>query len=93
LRGVPRAARGAGIADALRIADAAAAAPALAAGALRDRLELRARFASRDDEGSCLPRPGPFVGRERLPDGHSVWAVKGFGLEAPVRVVERGGGR
>jgi uncharacterized protein (UPF0276 family) len=93
LRGAPRASRGSGIADALRIATAAAAAPHLAAGALRDRLELRARFASREDEGSCAPRPGPFLGRERLPDGHTVWAVKGFGLEAPVRVVERGGGR
>jgi uncharacterized protein (UPF0276 family) len=93
LRGVPRAQRAAGIVDALRIADAAAAAPELASGARRDRLELRARFASRGGEGACAPRPGPFLGRERLPDGRSVWAVKGFGLEAPVRVIERGGGR
>jgi len=93
LQGTPRAPRAAGVVDALRIADAAAAAPDLASGARRDRLELRARFASRGGAGSCAPRPGPFVGRERLPDGRSVWAVKGFGLEAPVRVIERGGGR
>jgi len=93
LQGSPRAARSAGIVDALRIADAAAATPALASAALRDRLELRARFASGGEPRSCVPRPGPFVGRERLPDGRSVWAFKGFGLEARVRVVERGGGR
>jgi uncharacterized protein len=93
LTGAPRAPRAAGIADAVRIADAAAAAPGLASGARRDRLELRARFASRGREGSWVPRPGPFVGRERLPDGRSVWAIKGFGLEAPVRVIERGGAR
>jgi hypothetical protein len=93
LQGAPRASRAAGIVDALRIADAAASAPGLASGARRDRLELRARFAARGEEGSCAPRPGPFVGRERLPDGRSVWAVKGFGLEAPVRVIERGGER
>jgi uncharacterized protein (UPF0276 family) len=93
LTGAPRAPRAAGIADALRIADAAAAAPGLASGARRDRLELRARFAARGGEGAWAPRPGPFVGRERLPEGRSVWAVKGFGLEAPVRVIERGGAR
>ena len=93
LTGAPRAPRAAGVVDALRIADAAAAAPGLASGARRDRLELRARFSGRGTEGSCGPRPGPFIGRERLPDGRSVWAVKGFGLEARVRVVERGGGR
>jgi hypothetical protein len=92
LRCAPRALRAAGIVDALRIADAAAAAPLFAAGAVRDRLELRARFAS-GGAGGCAPRPGPFVGRERLPDGTSVWAFKGPGLEAPVRVLERGGGR
>jgi uncharacterized protein len=93
LQCAPRAATAAGIVDALRIADAAAAAPALASGALRDRLELRARFAAGRADGGCTPRPGPFLGRERLPDGRTVWALKGFGLEAPVRVVERGGGR
>jgi len=93
LKGAPRAPRAAGVVDALRIADAAAATPDLASGARRDRLELRARFAAGGKEGACAPRPGPFVGRESLPDGHSVWAVKGFGLEAPVRVIERGGGR
>jgi hypothetical protein len=80
----------AGIVDALRIADAAAADPELASPARRDRLELRSRFARRRRE-RCAPRRGPFVGRERLPDGTSVWAFKGIGWEAPVRLVERGG--
>jgi uncharacterized protein (UPF0276 family) len=86
----PRATRAAGIADALRIADVAAADPALAPLALVDRLELRSRFRQGDP---CAPRRGPFIGRERMPDGRSVWALKGPGLEAPVRLIERGGGR
>jgi hypothetical protein len=88
----PRAARAAGIVDALRIADAAAAHPELAPMAVRDRLELRSRFRSQSPE-RCAARRGPFVGGERLPDGRRVWALKGFGLEAPVRLIERGGGR
>lgn len=87
----PRAPRAAGILDALRIAESAAAVPALAAAARRDRLELRARFASPRAGASCAPRQGPFVGRERLPGGATVWAVKGPGAEASVRVIERGG--
>jgi hypothetical protein len=89
----PRARRGAGIADALRIADEAARLPELASAALRDRLELRSRFALQDGGASCAPRRGPFLGRERLPDGRSVWAFKGPGNEAPVRVMEMGGRR
>jgi hypothetical protein len=87
----PRAPRSAGIVDALRIADAAGADPELASRGRRDRLELRSRFARRGSGGSCAPRRGPFVGRERLPDGRSVWAVKGVGAEASVRLIERGG--
>jgi uncharacterized protein (UPF0276 family) len=87
----PRAPRSAGIVDALRIADAAAREPALAALARRDRLELRARFAAEADGGSCAPRRGPFVGREQLPDGRRLWALKGLGAQAPVRMIERGG--
>jgi uncharacterized protein len=90
VRDAPRASRSAGIVDALRIADAAAADPALAPLALRDRLELRSRFAT---GRTCAPRRGPFLGRERMPDGRSLWAFKGPGLGAPVRLVERGGGR
>jgi uncharacterized protein (UPF0276 family) len=93
VQGLPRARHAAGVADAMRIAGAAAEDPDLATHALRDRLELRARFSSRGTAGPCRPRAGPFVGRERLPDGRSVWALKGPGLEAPVRVIERGGGR
>jgi hypothetical protein len=89
----PRAIRGAGIADALRIADLAASDPELAPAALRDRIELRSRFVRRAGNGACAPRRGPFLGRERLPDGRSVWALKGPGLEAPVRLIEQGGGR
>jgi uncharacterized protein len=89
----PRAIRGAGIADALRIADAAASDPELAPAALRDRIELRSRFVRREGSGVCAPRRGPFLGRERLPDGRNVWALKGPGLEAPVRLIEQGGGR
>jgi uncharacterized protein len=90
LREAPRAPRAAGIADALRIADAAAADPELAPHALRDRLELRSRFAPGDAGG---PRRGPFLGREKMPGGGSVWAFKGLGSEAAVRLIERGGRR
>jgi uncharacterized protein (UPF0276 family) len=89
----PRAPRGNGIADALRIVDAAAAEPTLAAAALRDRLELRSRFARQGPRGECGARRSPFVGRERLPDGRSIWALKGPGPEAPVRLLEWGGER
>src|SRR5260221_6951733 len=59
LEGAPRATRGTGIADARRIADAAARDPDLAPAALRDRLELRSRFAPRGR--ACGPPPGPFL--------------------------------
>lgn len=93
VRRLERAPRGAGIADALRIADAAAAAPELADAAQRDRLELRSRFARRGPAGSCARRRGPFLGRERLRDGRSVWAWKAPGGAAPVRMIETGGSR
>ena len=89
----PRAARGAGVADALRIADMAVSDPELAPAALRDRIELRCRFVRTRGNGVCAPRRGPFVGRERLPDGRRLWALKGPGLEAPVRLIEQGSGR
>jgi hypothetical protein len=89
----PRAASGAGIADALRIADVAAIDPELAPAAMRDRIELRSRFARKGRSGACAPRRGPFLGRERLPDGRKLWALKGPGLEAPVRLIEQGSGR
>ncbi|HSD26434.1 MAG TPA: DUF692 family protein, partial [Vicinamibacteria bacterium] len=90
LRGVPRAARRAGVADAFRIAESAAALPGLAAAAGRDLLELRARFVARGGAGA-RPRLGPFVGRRTLPGGRAVWALKGPGRQAGVRLFEFGG--
>jgi len=92
LEGAPRPAHGAGVADALRIAEAAFQDPQLAAAAGRDLLELRSRFVARGCEGA-RPRRGPFLGREALPGGRSVWAMKGFGPEAAVRLFEFGGER
>jgi hypothetical protein len=89
----PRAHRAAGIVDARRIADAAIADARLAAAARRDRLELRARFKATASTSSCAPRTGPFLGREDLGDGTTVWAFKGPGHDAPVRVLDHGGGR
>ncbi|RYE95036.1 MAG: DUF692 domain-containing protein [Myxococcales bacterium] len=82
----PRTDRLAAIADARRIARAAALVEALRPAALVDGLLLDARFAF--DAASVSVRRGPFVRRERLPDGRSVWALKGPGAGAPVRVFE-----
>jgi uncharacterized protein (UPF0276 family) len=92
LREAPRFPRGAGIEDALRIAAAAARDPRLAACAGRDLAELRARFVA-GGLADARPRFGPFLGRTPLPDGRSVWAVKGPGREAAVRLFEFGGER
>lgn len=70
-------------ADALRIAEAAAARPALADAARAELLQLRARFT-----GSRLtPRArwAPFVGSVSHPDGRRTWAFKPPGRFAPVR--------
>jgi uncharacterized protein len=83
VREAPRAPRGAGIADARRIAAAAAADPRLAASARLDGLELRSRFGRGN-----RPRRGPYLGREDLPDGRRIWAWKWPGREAPVRLFE-----
>ena len=89
--GTPRLATMTAVADALRIADAACAVPALARFALRDVALLRARF----EEGPDGPRPRsmPYVGRERTSDGLALWVLKGFGQGAPVRLIERGARR
>lgn len=87
VRGTPRAPRGAGIADALRIAEAAAADPRLAPSACIDRLELRTRF-----DRHNRPRLSPYLAREDLPDGRRVWAMKGPGRGAPVRLYQTRGG-
>lgn len=75
------------IADAMRIAESALARPHLAAAAARDGLVLRARFAG----GPARPRPraAPWMGKESLPNGASIWAWKGFGRSSAVRFLER----
>jgi hypothetical protein len=85
----PRALQVTGVADALRIAEAACEEPAMAGAARVDLLLLRARFLGPDEDGSVRPRLAPFVGRERLGDGSTLWALKGPGGSADVRVVHR----
>jgi len=75
------------VADAMRIAEAAREVPALARAAVRDRAVLHARF-SGGPEGP-RPRSLPYVRRDDLGGGKAVWAVKGFGAGAAVRVIER----
>ncbi|WP_437736084.1 multinuclear nonheme iron-dependent oxidase [Sorangium sp. So ce1335] len=84
----PRAPRLAAVADALRIAQAAEADARLAPEAAVDRLLLRARFVGPAGDGSVRPRLSPFIRRERLPGGRVVWAIKGIGSSAEVRLVE-----
>jgi hypothetical protein len=84
----PRAPALAGIADAMRIAEAAARDERLAPDARVDLLVLRSRFVGPAKDGSLRPRVAPFVGRERLPGGRVVWALKGPGGGADVRVIE-----
>jgi hypothetical protein len=91
LAAAPRAPALAGVADALRIARAAAEDPRLATAARLDLLVLRSRFVGPADDGSLRARVGPFVGRERLPGGRVVWAVKAPGGSAGVRVFETRG--
>ncbi|WP_437908304.1 DUF692 domain-containing protein [Sorangium sp. So ce327] len=84
----PRAPRLTAVADALRIAAAAADDARLAPEAIVDRLLLRARFVGPSGDGSVRPRLLPFIRRERLPGGRVVWAIKGIGSSAEVRLVE-----
>ncbi|MBS2020322.1 MAG: DUF692 domain-containing protein [Deltaproteobacteria bacterium] len=85
---VPRLPSMTAVADAMRIADAARGVPELARAAVRDGAILRARFSGGPD--GPRPRALPCVVREEAADGRSVWAWKGFGAGAPVRVYERG---
>ena len=82
-----RPARGAAFADAMRIATRALAEPALAADARVDLLVLRARFRF-DGDAPPGARVGPFVGRAESRAGRRVWALKGLGAEAAVRLIE-----
>ncbi|MCX5744737.1 MAG: DUF692 family protein [Proteobacteria bacterium] len=84
-----RQARGAGPADAWRIATAARAVPELAAAAAIDQLLLRARFAGPDHDGVLRPRRAPFYGRARLDDGRRLRATKGIGARAEVKLLEK----
>jgi hypothetical protein len=92
LAGTRRAARGAGIVDALRIATRAAELATGGDAARCDRLELRSRYVA-DPGGEARPRRGPFVGGERLPGGGLVLAVKAPGTEASVRLFHMGGAK
>ncbi|MEO6325578.1 MAG: hypothetical protein ABIT01_01550 [Thermoanaerobaculia bacterium] len=85
---LPRAPRRAGVADALAIAEAACAHAALAPAARIDSMLLRTRFIPRPPGVSPTPRAAPFVGRTARPEGGSVWALKGPGAEASVRIWE-----
>ena len=74
-----------GPSDAYRIATAALEDDALADDARWDRLILSARFAGPGADGGLAPRVGPFVGRARVGQT-SVWALKGIGAEASVKL-------
>ncbi|WP_437328631.1 DUF692 domain-containing protein [Sorangium sp. So ce381] len=84
----PRAPSLTAVADALRIAAAAVDDARLAPEAIVDRLLLRARFVGPAGDGSVKPRLLPFIRRERLPGGRVVWAIKGMGSSAEVRLIE-----
>jgi hypothetical protein len=84
--GAPRAPSRSAIADAIRIARAAREVPALEEDARRDALALDARFVL--DGVEVRPRQGLFLRRERLQSGASVWAFKGPGGAARVRIYE-----
>lgn len=90
LAGAPRTPRLQAVCDALRIAEAVIGGETatLADDARRDRLPLLTRFAMGRDAPSA--RKGPFVSRERLSGDAVIWAVKGFGANAPVYLHERG---
>lgn len=80
--------------DARAIATAAKNEPTLAMDAARDLAELTARFAFPSETArarGALPsaRRGPFVAREDLPNGRTLWAMKSFGVLARVHLRER----
>jgi uncharacterized protein (UPF0276 family) len=90
LVGWPRPAEFVGPSDALRIAEEAALRPELADDARWDRLLLRARFLGPTADGGVRPRALPFVGHERI-GVRTVWATKGPGATATVRLWSKGG--
>jgi hypothetical protein len=86
---LPRAPARAGVVDAIRFAEAAIDDDRLADAARHDLLLLRARFIGPGPHQRVSARIGPFVGRERLPGGGTLWAIKGLGPNAPIRVFQR----
>jgi uncharacterized protein (UPF0276 family) len=76
-------------ADALWIAQSAAADPTLGHAARADALVVRARMAP-SREGAH-PRFAPFVATARLPSGGTRWVFKGLGAKARVRVIDSQG--
>jgi uncharacterized protein len=89
LADTPRAAAHGSVTDAMRVAEAALQRSAMVGPAKRDLLTLKARFMGSVERG-LQPRVAPFVGKERMADGKVVWAVKGVGASADVKVFERG---
>ena len=88
--GTPRPPRGAALSDAWSIAAEAARVPAMEADARVDLLVLRARFKVSARPGVApVERTGPFVGSAAARAGGKVWAVKGLGARAPVKIFER----
>ena len=82
----PRAPRMVAIDDARAIARSARSRPELAAAAAEDELALDARFSF--SPSGPAPRLGPFVRRVDV-EGGALWAWKGPGRDAPVRIVRR----
>jgi uncharacterized protein (UPF0276 family) len=90
LRGTRRAGKGAGIADALRIAAGLSAEARFKDAALRDSLLLRTRFARSSDGERFLPRSAPHMARQRLDQNRTLWALRGLGARAKTYLFEQG---
>ncbi|MFN0249287.1 MAG: DUF692 domain-containing protein [Kofleriaceae bacterium] len=88
LASTPRPTRGAGLADAWRVAQGALTQPDLADAAAIDLLVLRARFTGPQNDGQLSPRVAPFIGSARTRDGRRIRAIKGIGARARVHLHE-----
>jgi uncharacterized protein (UPF0276 family) len=93
IAGAPRAPTFAGVADAMHIAEHAAADTDLGAAASADALLLRARYVRHPRGGPLRRRVAPFVGRGLSADGKRRWVLKGIGAEARVHVIPSSGRR
>lgn len=86
----PRPPRDAAFFDAWRIASEAVRDPVMAGDARVDLLVLRARFKPPSALGEApRERTAPFVGSASARGGARVWALKGLGAAARVRLYER----